>query len=158
MFYYLFTKRESPLEITLKSFKNKINHKVKIDLKLLKTLTIDTDSILLVDLIKRMIQEVPDQRETCEDLIDHAALKSIEERLQIVQFLAGKCIDDEFLVKLIDKREVHMEGFLGEDSAAWKEVLAEAEKYPKLKPTITTCSSLLKIFSNNVIKSNYLCS
>ena len=137
-----------------------IYHKVKIDLKLLEALTKDTDTILLIDLIKRMIQEVPDQRETCEDLIEHAALKSNEERLEIVELLANKCFNEdecinEYLVKVINKREVHMEGAMGEDSAEWKEFLFETANYPELKPDIKICSSLVKIFNNKVIKSNY---
>ena len=134
-----------------------MHHKVKVDLKPLDTLTKDTDTILFIDLIKRMIQEVPDKRETCENLIDHAVLMNCEERLKIVQRLEGKCFDrdkcmNEYLVKMMNKKEVHMEGFLGEDSAEWKEFVAEVAKLSQLKPDIKTCSSLLKIFNKWVIK------
>ena len=156
----MLTKKGSPLDFNIKFLKGEFHHKVKIDLKLLEALTKNTDTILFIDLIKRMIQEVPDQRETCEDLIEHAALKNEEGRLEFVQLMAGKCFDgveckNEYLVKVIDKKEVHMEGFLGKDSAEWKEFLAEVAKYPELKPDIKTCSSLLKIFYNKVRKSNY---
>ena len=152
----MLTKRGSPLAITTTFLNGEFHHKVKIDLQLLEALTKDTDTILFIDLIKRMIQEVPDQRRNCEDLIEHAALKGNEERLQIVEHLAGKCFDgdkcvNEYLVKVIDKKEVHMEGSLGEDSAEWKELLVETTKLPKLKPDIKTCSSLLKILSDEVI-------
>ena len=154
----MLTKKESPLDIHTTFSKGKFNHKVKIDLQLLEALTKNTDTILFIDLIKRMIQEVPHQRETCKDLIKHAALKE-NERFQIVQYLAGKCFDEdkcinEYLVKVMDKKEVHMEGFLGEDSAEWKELLAQAADF-SLKPDIKVCSSLLEIFYDKVIKSNY---
>ena len=152
----MLTKKGSPLDFNTKFLNSKFHHKVKIDLQLLEVLTKDTDTILFIDLIKRIIQEVPDQRETCEDLIEHAALKSNEERVEIVERLAKKCFDgdkckNEYLVKVMNKKEVHMEGFLGEDSAEWKELLAETTKLPKLKPDIKTCSSLLKILSDEVI-------
>ena len=155
----MLTKRGSPLDIHTTFSQNEFHHKIKIDLKLFEALSKDTDTILLIDLIKRMIQEVPDQRGTCEDLIEHAALKDNEDRLQTVHYLANKCFADdecinEYLVKVIDKKEVHMEGSLGEDSAEWKKFLAAAAKIPKPKADIKICSSLLKIFYSEVIKSN----
>ena len=133
---------------------------MKIDLQLLEDISKNTDTILFIDLIKRMIQEVPDQRETCEDLIKHAALKNEKKRFDIVKHLANKCFDrdkciNEYLVKVMDKKKVHMEGALAEDSAEWKEFLAETAQFSTLNPDIKTCSSLLKIFHNKVIKSNY---
>ena len=156
----MLTKRGSPLDIHTTFLKNEFHHKIKIDLQLLEDKTKNTDTILFVGLIKRMIQEDPDQRGVCEDLIKHAALKDIEGRLEIVQRLACKCFDkdkckNEYLVKVIDKKEVHMEGFLGEDSNEWKEFLAKTAKYPEPKADIKVCSSLLKIFYSKVIKSNY---
>ena len=148
------------MDINIKFLNGEFHHKVKIDLQPLEDMTKDTDTILFIDLIKRMIQEVPYQRGICEDLIEHAVLKSYEERLEILQLLAGKCFDgdecrNEYLVKVMDKKEVHMEGSLGHDSAEWREFLAEAAKNPELKPNIKTCSSLLKIFNiKMVIKSN----
>ena len=160
LFFFMLTKRRSPLDIHTTFLKNEFHHKIKIDLQLLEDMTKNTDTILLIDLIKRMIQEDPDQRETCEDLIEHAALKDNEERFKIVLYLAGKCFENdecknEYLVKVIDKKEVHLEGFLGKDSAEWKEFLAEAAKLPEPKEDIKICSSLLKIFFNQVIESNY---
>ena len=156
----MLTKGENPLAITTTFTKSEFHHNLKIDLQLLKALTKDTDTILLIDLIKRMIQKVPDQRETCENLIDHVALKSNEERLKIVRNLAEKCFDldnckNEYLMKVMDKKEVHMEGFLGEDSAEWREFSAETGKNPNLKLDIKICSNLFKIFKGWVIKSNY---
>ena len=46
-----------------------------------------------------------------------------------------------------------MEGALREDSVEWNNLLAEAAKFPKLKPDITTCFSLLKLFAQQVIIS-----
>ena len=156
----MLTKRESPLDIHTTFLKNEFHHKIKIDLQLFEDLTKDTDTILLIDLIKRMIQENPDQRETCQDLIEHAALKNEEKRCEIVLYLACKCFKhdeciNKYLVKVINKREVHMEGCMGEDSAEWKAFLAETAKNFELKPNIKICSSLLKIFYNEVIMSNY---
>ena len=138
------------MDIHTTFLKNECHHKVKIDFKHLAVLTKDTDTILFIDLLKRMIQEVPDQRETCEDLIEHAALKSVEGRLKIVGDLAGKCFDgdkciNEYLVKVMNKKEAHMEGSLGEKSAEWKELLAEVSNLPGI-PDIKTCSSLVCIF------------
>ena len=161
LFFFMLTKRESPLAITTTFSKGKFHHTVKINLQLLEALKKNTDTILFVDLIKRMIQEDPDQREICENLIEHAALKDDEERLKIVRDLADKCFDgdtcrNEYLVKVMDKKEVHMEGSLGENSAEWKEFLAEAANNSQLKPEIKSCSSLVKIFyTKTVIKSNY---
>ena len=151
----MLTKRRSPLAITITFLNGKFHHKVKIDLKLLEALTKDTDNILFIDLIKRMIKEIPEHRQTCEDLIDHAALKSDQKRLEIVQHLADKCYDgdecrNEYLVKVMNKKELHVEGALGEDFAGWKEVLAEFGKLP-VKPNFKACSSLLMMFTKQVI-------
>ena len=151
----MLTKRGSPLGFSTTFSKGEFYHKVKIDFELLEALTKDTDIILFIDLIKRMIQEVPEQRQTCEDLIEHAALKSDQERLKIVEHLANKCFDgkrckNEYLVNMMDKKEVHMEGFLEEDSVEWRELLAEVAKLPE-HPDFKICSSLLKIFAVEVI-------
>ena len=148
------------MAITTTFLKGEFHHNLKIELQLLEALTKDTDTILSIDLIKRMVHKYPDQRETCENLIEHAALKSNEERVKIVRHLAEKCFDkdeciNEYLVKVIDKKEVHMDGSLGEDSAEWREFLAEVAKLSQLKPDIKTCSNLLKMFQALVIKSNY---
>ena len=129
--------------------------KVRIDLRLFNELQTNTDSILFIDMIKRMIKEVPAHRETCKDLIGHMALKSKQEWLQIVEHLADKCFDgkkckNENLVKMIDKKEMHMEKVLGEDSAEWRELLAEFGKLQE-HPDIKTCSSILKIFTEKVM-------
>ena len=160
LLFFMLTKRGSPLDFNIKFLKNEFHHKIKIDLQLLEDMTKDTDTILFIDLIKKMIQEVPDQRGTCEDLIKHAALKNEEGWFEIVERLSYKYFDEdkcinEYLVKLIDKNQLHLEGSLAEDSAEWKEFLAETAKNLKLKPDIKICSSLLKIFYNQVIKSNY---
>ena len=153
----MLTKRGSPLAITTTFFNGEFNHKVKIDFKLLEALSKDTDTILFIDLIKRLFKEDPDQRETCEYLIDHAALKNEKRRLLIVGDLADKCFDgdeckNEYLVKMMDKKELHLEGALGEDSIEWKEFLAEASKLPG-NPDIKICSSVVYIF--HVIKSQH---
>ena len=149
----MLTKRESPLTIISAFLSCEFHHEVKIDLKLLEYFKKDTDSILFVDLIKRMIKEDPNQREICKKLIEHAALKSNFERLQIVGSLGGKCFFhgkciNEFLIKVIDKNQLHMEGFLGEGSDSWQKFLAKFS-YLLEKPDI--CSSYIKLFLNQVI-------
>ena len=139
--------------ITMNLSRDKMHHEVTIKLKLLDELRTNTDSILFIDLLKRMVEKIPDQRETCEHLIGHAALKSNQERLEIVQLLAEKCFDgdeciNEYLIKVMDKNEVHMEGSLAEDSAEWKKLLAEVANF---QTDIKKCSSLLKIFAVQVI-------
>ena len=156
LFFFMLTKKGSPLDFNTKFLKGEFHHKVKIDLLLLENLTKETDTILLIDFIKRMIKEVPDQRENCEDLNDHAALMRNTGRYFIIFDLAYKCFDgdkckNEYLVKLMDKKEVHMEGFLGENSAEWKELLNVTAKLSIPKPDIKTCSNLLKIFIDWVI-------
>ena len=144
------------MDIHTTFLKKEFHHKVKINLKLLDALTKNTDTILFVDLLKRIIQKVPDQRGTCEDLIDHVALKSNEERFMIFRYLAKKCFDgdkciNKYLVKMMDKKEVHKEGFLGEASDEWKKYLAEAAKFLQLKPDTKTCSSLIKLFNMKMV-------
>ena len=156
----MLTKRGSPLDINIKFFIGDIQHKMNIDSQQLDALTKDIDTILFIDLINRMIHRIPDQRETCENLIDHAALKSNEERLEIVQHLAAKCFDgdeckNEYLVKIMDKKKVHLKRSLAEDSAEWKELLAETSRLPR-NPDIKICSSLLKIFAEQVIIISWL--
>ena len=151
----MLTKRGSPLDFNIKFQNDEIHHTVKIDLQLLEALTKDTDTILFIDLIMRMIKEVPDQRETCESLIEHVAFQNEEGWLEIVQLLAEKCFNgdecvNEYLAKILDKKEVHMEGFLGEDSAEWKELLAEIAKF-SVKPNLKICSSILKMFAEQVL-------
>ena len=156
----MLTKRGSPLDINFKFLNGEIQYRMIIDSQLLDTLTKDADSILFVDLIKRMIKKNPDQRQTSEDLIDHAALKNDKEWLEIVQLMAGKCFSgdkciNEYLVQIIDKKEVHMKGSLAEDSAEWKELIAEVAKL-SVKPNLKACSSLLMIFSEQVFSCSWM--
>lgn len=103
-----------------------------------------------------MVQVTPNYRETIENLINHAFFKDNEKRLQIVRELDEKCFDNgkctnENLVKILDKNEVHMEETLGEDSNSWKEFSAKASKFLKQQPDIEICSSLVQLFSKQVI-------
>ena len=153
LFFFMLTNRGSPLDINIKFVNGEIQHSMVIDSLLLDALTKDTDTILFIDLIKRMIKKVPDQRQTCEDLLKHVALKNEKGRLEIVQLMANKCFNaDEcinaYLVKVMDKKEVHMEGSLAEDSAEWKKLLAEVANF---QTDIKKCSSLLKIFAVQVV-------
>ena len=156
----MLTKRGSPLDVHVKFVNGAIQHKTIIDSQLLDALTKDTDTILFVDLIKRMIKRVPDQRQTCENLIEHAALKTNKDRFEIVQLMAVKCFDgneckNEYLVKMMNKKEVHLKGSLAEGSAEWEKLLDEAAKYPELKPDIKKCSDLLKVFAVEVIINTF---
>ena len=140
------------MEVTLKSFMNDIQHKVKITSWLLYEFKTDTESILFVDLLKRMIEKIPDHRETYNTLIDHAIFKSNQDRLKIVLDVAKKCFDkcNSFLINIVNKNEVHMERFLGEETHEWKTFLDEVSKLPG-DPDIKQCSSLLKIIAEQVI-------
>ena len=95
VFFYMLSKKGSPLDINIKILNEQSHHNSKIDLNLLDQFKIDTDTILFIDMIKQMVEKIPEQRETCEKLIDHAALKSIEGRHQIVQHLADKCFSGD---------------------------------------------------------------
>ena len=154
LFFFMLTNGGNPMAITLTFFKNEICHDSKINLKPLDLLRKDTDTILFIDLIKKMIRKTPDQRETCDNLIKHAALKSNEERLEIVQLLSNKCFFqdkciNEYLVKMMDKNGVHMKESLREESDAWQEFLVGGLMLPE-DLDIKICSSLLKILSKQV--------
>ena len=158
LFFFMLTKRGSPLDINIKFVNGKIQHRMIIDSLLLDALTKDTDTILFIDLIKRMIQKVPDQRETCKNLIQHAALKNKKKRFEIVKLMANKCFDEDkcinaYLVKVMDKKEVHMKGSLAEDSAEWIKLEVEAAKF---QADVKICSSLLKIFAEKVVNSFWM--
>ena len=140
------------MEITLKSFMNEIHYKVNITLRLLYEFKTGTESILLIDLLKRMIEKIPNHRETYNTLIDHAFFKSNQDRLKIVRDVAKKCFDEnnDYLIKTMNKNEVHMEGSLGEETTECKKFLDEISKLPG-DPDIKQCSSLLKIIAFQVV-------
>ena len=151
VFFYLFTQGECPLEFNIKFSKSEVQPTVKIDLLLLDDFRKDTDSILFIDLIKRMIRENPEERETCDKLIQHAVFKNDEELMNIVEYIAKKCFtstgDNEYMIKIIDKDELHLEGFLEAEFEPWNKFTDEMIKYTQLKPDIKTCSSLLRLFT-----------
>lgn len=157
VFFYLFTDGKSALTIATNYFKETLKHEVKINLKPLDILKFDTECILFIDLIVKMVQEEPKYRESCDNLINHAFFKGKNNRLKIVRKIANECFDMAEtiypnLVINLDKHEVHYEGFLGEDSAPWQKFLTGASSYPE-KPDIKTCSSLIKFVSKQVIQS-----
>ena len=131
--------------------KNELKHRVKVNLKLLDEFRSDTDSILFIDLIKRMIRENPEERETVYKLFQHAVFKNDEELMNIVEYIAKKCFtstgDNEYMIKIIDKDELHLEGFLEAEFEPWNKFTDEMIKYTQLKPDIKTCSSLLRLFT-----------
>ena len=136
------------MDINITFLKYEIKHHVKLNLKLLDGFRTDTDSILFIDLIKRMIREKPDERETCEKLIEHALFMDDQERYKIVDEIMYKCFlgedDHNYLIQVIDKNELHLEGFLGEESEPWKECLVKMPMYnPDRKPELKICSNLL---------------
>ena len=128
--------------------KNEMKYRVKVNWKLLDEFRTDTDSILFIDLIKRMIRENPDERETCQKLIEHAVFMDDQERYKIVDEIMYKCFpgehDNKYLIQVIDKNELHLEEFLGEESDPWKQFLIELPMYqPNRKPELKIRSSLL---------------
>ena len=136
------------MDINITFLKNEIKHNVKLNLKLLDGFRTDTDSILFIDLIKRMIREKPDERETREKLFDHAVFMDDKKRFEIVDTIFKKCFhwggDNKYLIQVVDKNELHLEGFLGEESEPWKECLVELSMYkPEGEPELKICSSLL---------------
>ena len=98
-------------------------------------------------------REAPIDRETCEKLLEHGVFKDTNEWLKIVRemslkcFAGGKCAN-EYLVKVMNKNERHVEGSLGADSVAWKEFLSETSKFPELKPQYRVCSSIVHVFGD----------
>ena len=142
------------MEILKKFLNNETQLQVKISLRLLDDFRTDTDSMLFIELIKRMIRQDPDHRETSEKLLDHAIFKDNAERLGIIKSLSKKCYAgdkciNQFLVKVMNKNEVHLEGTV-EHSEPLKDLLAELTNYPE-KPDIKICSSLVRLFEAKVI-------
>lgn len=156
LFFYLFTKGESPLVITTTFSKNKTIFRVHINLELLNEFRTNTESILFIDLLQKMLQEVPDDRESYENLITHAVFMSNDEKFRIVRDLIRDCFysgyqdSNEFWIIMMDKNELHMEGSLGEESDEWKDFLAAVSKHTDIVPDINTCSSLVQIFRYKV--------
>ena len=154
VFFHLLTGGGNPMAITSTTVKNKTHYQVKVDFKLLDSFRTDTDTILFIDLIKRMVQEKPVHRETRSLVYCHGAFKTNTERLEVVQGLSKKCFNgnqgDKYLISIIDMHKLHMVGSLGESSTEWLEFLAEAAKH-QLKPDIKVCSSLLEIFKKVII-------
>ena len=157
MIFYFLTEGENPLNLQ-KKFKFGIAHyEVEINLKPLVDHRTTSDSILFTDLIKRMIREDPDDRETCQKLIKHAVFMNEGEQCQFVKEFAMKCYNlrwrfpNSFLIKTLDKDELHLEGFLGENTEAWKNFESIRSKFPDLQIDIKSCSSLLQMFEYMVI-------
>ena len=139
-----------------KTFKyGKAHFDVEINLKPLDEFRATSDSILFTDLIKRMIREDPDDRETCQKLMKHAVFMNEDEQCKIVEQIADKCFllkknySNPFLITILDKDELHLEGFLGLETEEWKKFELGMTKTPELQ--IKNCSSLLKIFEGQVI-------
>ena len=87
-----------------------MKHQVKVNLELLDKFRSDTESILFIDLIKRMLQRDPNERDTCDKLMKHAFFMDDEERAEIIQDLSKKYFTED---------ELHLEGSLGAESDPW---------------------------------------
>ena len=157
MIFYFLTEGGNPLRLTKIFNDGKAHYEVEINLKPLVDHRTTSDSILFTDLIKRMIREDPDDRETCEKLIKHAVFMNEGEQCKIVEKVAYKChalknkFPNSFFIKILNKDELHLEGFLGEDTEAWKNFESIRSKFPELQIDIKTCSSLLRMFDFMVI-------
>ena len=106
VFFYLFTAKKNPLIIKMDCSNKEIEYKLEISLKLLDDFRTDTESILFIHLIKKMIQESPDDRETCNNLSNHIFFMSDEKRFEIVQDLAERIFKkgqkrNEYSIKII---------------------------------------------------------
>ena len=139
----------------MKYLKDKVHYDVQINLRLLDDFQKDTDTILFIDLIKKMVHEVPEVRETCENLINHALFMNIEYRCEIVRDISRKCFDKERIIRILNRNEVHMEGSLEKESDAWKNFLNEISKCTSPNPDIKVCSSLLQLFRSQVNIESY---
>ena len=102
-----------------------------------------------------MVQEEPTERDTCQNLIDHAALRSNDERLLIFHNILknNKHLSSSnfnYLVKMMDSEMKHMKGFLGKNSEPWKKFLGVASKFPEVKIDLEACSSIVIFFELQV--------
>ena len=105
-----------------------------------------------------MLQEVPDHRENYKKLLDHAVFMGNKARLQIVSSVAEKSKQNdinEILKDIMNKNEVHMEGFRGTETDEWLEFLAANSNCRLLD--IKSCSILvMKLHTNNVLDSLFV--
>ena len=146
--------------IIMKLSKEVVHHEITIKLRLLDELRTNTDSILFIDLLKRMIEKIPDQRETCAKLIDHAIFMNIENRCEIVRTISNKCFKkdkciNQNLIKIMDQHNLHKEGSL---RASWWDFLDEAAKCTSQQPNIEVCSSFVSLFQHIVIVNSRILS
>ena len=155
MIFYLFTKGGSPLTINMKYYNDEIHYEVQINLRLLDEFRKDTDTILFIDLIKKMVHKDPEGRETCENLINHAVFMNIEYRCTIVRDISRKCVDKDNIIKILNRNEVHMEGSLEKESDVWKDFLNEISKCTPPSIDFKVCSNLVQLFRSQVNIKNY---
>ena len=94
-----------------------------------------------------MLQENPQDRETCDNLIKHPLFMDDERRWEIVEKIAERSSNNQYLTKIMDKNELHLEGFLGTNSDAWKKLLKHSI-FSQIEKDYTTCSRLLQLFKD----------
>ena len=98
----------------------------------------DTESILFIDLIKRMIKKNPGERETCESLTKHAVFMEITSWCEIVQNISNKCFDkdkcNQKLIKIMNQHDLHKDGHLKVDHEMWKNFSDKVSDCTTLQP------------------------
>lgn len=106
----------------------------------------NTNIILLINLIKRMLEEDPQKRDTCVQLIEHAVFLSIKERWDLLgSFQKNHKIalrqKDSFLSNLLNENQLYLIG----SKKTEVEVIQEIEMdLPLNKNQYELCTYLLK--------------
>ena len=147
LFYYMLTKGEIPLDINTSFLNTETFYTVKIKMMLLDEFRTDTESILFIDLIKRMLKEVPNERETCANLIEHAVFMDFDRRCKIVQNISVKCFNKDkcinrSLIRIMDQHDLHKEGHLKVNHERWKNFLKKVSECTSLQPDVNKYSTI----------------
>lgn len=157
VFLHLFTGGERPLPITIRIFPSNQTYQVNLDI--LHKFRKDTESILFIDLIRKMIREIPGSRSTRELLIKHAVFMNITDRVAVVQSFATSFLfdsneqDNKNRIAIIDGKKLHMKGILSAKREELENFLTVMnETYLNLDLNINVCSSLLQMFASQVKK------
>lgn len=152
MFFYFLTGGKSPLPITITYYEDQ-SKKYIVDLKNLSDFQKDTKSILFIDLIKEMLHESPDNRLTCQQLNDHIVFKEMQNWVEIVKNRAADFFYENHVnkerIKIMNMKKLHMIGFLNAECEKLTDFLLEINH--DSQPNINDCSSLLKMFTLEVI-------
>lgn len=114
----MLTEGQKPMKIIAEWSNGGMKIDAKVFIRHLNDLQKDnTDIILLIDLIKRMLEEVPQKRDSCQQLIKHAVFMKFKKRRFLLRkyVVNHECFVFDSKFHPINKNKLHLNGLKDTD-------------------------------------------